>query len=207
MAVPLTAVAAAMLPWPRPPATSATCVGHHGGNGASGGRPQVHGRKPSLPSLRVQIFSSALGDLAILLLSSFKDMPATKLHFPGMPPIRALDMGVTMRDWNSDIAKARLSQCTHMLEARDIVVKSFDWLEARVLEALSRGLCTPGRSALPVHCIGPPMANTNAPTSSLAYILSHLASRQRREAEVGASAFAMPLASAPSWWRPAMRSC
>ena len=47
-------------------------------------------------------FSSALGDLAIMLhmpyyyptaLSSFKDMLETKLHFPSMPPICALDIG------------------------------------------------------------------------------------------------------------------
>lgn len=109
-------------------------------------------------------FSSALGDLAIMLHmpyyyptapSSFKDMPETVLHFPGVPPIRALDMGAAMQDRDSDVAKARLSQCARMLEARGILVNSFDWLEARALEALSRGLCTPGRSAPPVHCIGP----------------------------------------------------
>ncbi|EES01435.2 hypothetical protein BDA96_03G310700 [Sorghum bicolor] len=109
-------------------------------------------------------FSSALADLAIMLHmpyyyptapSSFKDMPDTVLHFPGVPPIRALDMGATMQDRDSDVAKARLSQCARMLEARGILVNSFDWLEARALEALSRGLCTPGRSAPPVHCIGP----------------------------------------------------
>ncbi|CAD6236904.1 unnamed protein product [Miscanthus lutarioriparius] len=109
-------------------------------------------------------FSSALGDLAIMLHmpyyyptapSSFKDMPKTVLHFPGVPPIRALDMGAAMQDRDSDVAKARLSQCARMIEARGILVNSFDWLEARDLEALSRGLCTPGRSAPPVHCIGP----------------------------------------------------
>jgi|UPI0002217B7C hypothetical protein len=109
-------------------------------------------------------FSSALGDLAVMLHlpyyyptapSSFKDTPETVLHFPGVPPIRALDMGATMQDRDSDVAKARLSQCARMLEARGILVNSFDWLEARALEALSRGLCTPGRSAPPVHCIGP----------------------------------------------------
>ena len=62
----------------------------------------MHERKPSQPSLKVQIFSSVLGDLAILVhlsyyyptaLSSFKDMLETKLHFPSMPPICALDIG------------------------------------------------------------------------------------------------------------------
>lgn len=109
-------------------------------------------------------FASALGYLAIILRlpdyypaapSSFKDVPETVLHLPGVPPIRALDMPATLQDRDSDITKARLAQCTRMLEARGILVNSFDWLESRALEALRCGLCTPERSIPPVHCIGP----------------------------------------------------
>ncbi|KAJ1285272.1 hypothetical protein BS78_03G267700 [Paspalum vaginatum] len=109
-------------------------------------------------------FPSALGDLAIMLNlpyyyptapCSFKDMPETLLHFPGVPPIRALDMVTSLQERDSDIAEARLSQCARMLEARGILVNTFTSFEERALKALSSGFCTPGRSAPPVHCIGP----------------------------------------------------
>uniref|UniRef100_A0ACD5VTJ9 Uncharacterized protein n=1 Tax=Avena sativa TaxID=4498 RepID=A0ACD5VTJ9_AVESA len=109
-------------------------------------------------------FASAVGDLAIMLHlpyyyptapSSFKDMGETVLNFPGVPPIRALDMSTTMLDRESDIAKERLRQYTRMPEARGFLTNSFDWLESRALDALRHGLCTPGRSTPPVYCIGP----------------------------------------------------
>uniref|UniRef100_M8BET2 Anthocyanidin 5,3-O-glucosyltransferase n=1 Tax=Aegilops tauschii TaxID=37682 RepID=M8BET2_AEGTA len=90
-------------------------------------------------------FASAVGDLAIMLHlpyyypaapCSFKDMGKTVLHFPGVPPIRALDMSTTMLDRESDIAKERLRHYTRMPEARGFLANSFDWLEARALEAL-----------------------------------------------------------------------
>ncbi|KAF8696343.1 hypothetical protein HU200_037250 [Digitaria exilis] len=110
-------------------------------------------------------FPCAVGALATMLQlpdyypgapCSFKDMPAdTVLHFAGVPPIRALDMATTMQDRGSDVAKARLAQYARMLEARGILVNSFDWLESRALTALRSGLCTSGRPTPPVYCIGP----------------------------------------------------
>ncbi|KAL6616017.1 hypothetical protein ACP70R_038287 [Stipagrostis hirtigluma subsp. patula] len=121
-------------------------------------------------------FPSALADLAVMLhlpfyhptddAPSFKDMPETTVHFPGVPPIRALDMPATMQDRGSDIFSARQQQCARMLEARGILVNSFDWLEARALEALRSGVCTPGRSTPPVHCIGPLVLPGNTAGSS-----------------------------------------
>ncbi|XP_037409466.1 anthocyanidin 5,3-O-glucosyltransferase-like [Triticum dicoccoides] len=109
-------------------------------------------------------FASAVGDLAIMLHlpyyypaapCSFKDMGKTVLRFPGVPPIRAVDMSTTMLDRESDIAKERLRHYTRMPRARGFLTNSFDWLEARALEALRYGLCTPGRPTPPVYCIGP----------------------------------------------------
>ncbi|PUZ54898.1 hypothetical protein GQ55_5G168700 [Panicum hallii var. hallii] len=120
-------------------------------------------------------FPSALGDLAVMLHlpdyypaapSSFKDMPEAVLHFPGVPPIRALDMPTTVQDRDSDVSKARLAQYARMLDARGILVNSFDWLESRALKALRCGLCTPGRSTPPVHCIGPLVLPGNAEGTS-----------------------------------------
>ncbi|KAM0868955.1 hypothetical protein ACQ4PT_041004 [Festuca glaucescens] len=110
------------------------------------------------------LYASAVGDLAVMFHlpyyypaapSSFKDMGTTALHFPGVPPIRALDMSTTMLDRESDIAKERLRQYTRMPEARGFLANSFDWLESKALEALRHGRCTPGRSTPPVYCIGP----------------------------------------------------
>ncbi|OEL35283.1 UDP-glycosyltransferase 88B1 [Dichanthelium oligosanthes] len=105
-------------------------------------------------------FTSALGDLAVMLhlpcvfpdaRSSFKDMPYTALRFPGVPPIRGMDMATTMQDRESDIARACLHQCARMPEARGFLVNTFDWLEA-----LRSGSCMPaGRPTPPVYCIGP----------------------------------------------------
>ncbi|PAN28613.1 hypothetical protein PAHAL_5G165900 [Panicum hallii] len=101
-------------------------------------------------------FTSALADLAVMLhlpynfpAAPLKDMPETALRFPGVPAIRAMDMATT---------------CARMPEARGFLVNSFDWLEARALEALRRGLCTPHRPTPPVYCIGPLVlpANTGA---------------------------------------------
>ncbi|RCV27279.1 LOW QUALITY PROTEIN: hypothetical protein SETIT_5G312100v2 [Setaria italica] len=106
--------------------------------------------------------AAELGDLAVMLhlpynfpVRPLRDMPETALHFPGVPPIRAMDMATTMQDRESDIARARLRQCARMPGARGFLVNSFDWLEARALKTLRCGLCTPGLSTPPVYCIGP----------------------------------------------------
>ncbi|KAL6845112.1 hypothetical protein ACP4OV_024607 [Aristida adscensionis] len=122
-------------------------------------------------------FASALADLAVMLhlpdyyptvaASSFKDIPDTELHFPGVPPIRALDMPSTMQEnRDSDVITTRLRNFARMLEGRGVLVNSFDWLEGRALEALRSGLCTPEHSTPPVHCIGPLVLPGNTGRSS-----------------------------------------
>ncbi|CAL4909219.1 unnamed protein product [Urochloa decumbens] len=108
-------------------------------------------------------FASAAGDLACFLnlpylyptLPSFKDMGKTLVRCPGMPPIRALDMVITMQDKESDQTKIRLYQFERIPEGRGVLVNSFDWLEPRALKALKDGVCVPGRPTPRVFCIGP----------------------------------------------------
>ncbi|CAL4931784.1 unnamed protein product [Urochloa decumbens] len=108
-------------------------------------------------------FTSAAGDLACFLnlpylyptLPSFKDMGKALVHCPGMPPIRALDMVISMQDKESDHTKLRLYQFERIPEARGVLVNSFDWLEPRALKALEDGVCVPGRPTPRVFCIGP----------------------------------------------------
>ncbi|XP_006646297.2 anthocyanidin 5,3-O-glucosyltransferase-like [Oryza brachyantha] len=110
-------------------------------------------------------YPSAAGDLVIYLQvpyvassapSSFKDMGDTVLKFSGVPPVRALDMPDTMEDRERDVGRARIQHCSRMPEARGILVNSFEWLEARALEAIRGGHCLPtGRSAPEIYCVGP----------------------------------------------------
>ncbi|KAL6616018.1 hypothetical protein ACP70R_038288 [Stipagrostis hirtigluma subsp. patula] len=109
-------------------------------------------------------YPSAAGDLAVYLqvpdlyraaASSFKDMGKKALNFAGVPPVRALDMPDTMLDRDSDVCRARMEQLARMPEATGILVNSFEWLEARALEAIRDGQCLPNRSAPAVYCVGP----------------------------------------------------
>ncbi|TKW26249.1 hypothetical protein SEVIR_3G175500v4 [Setaria viridis] len=108
-------------------------------------------------------FASAVGDLAVFLnlpylyptLPSFRDMGKTLVRCPGMPPIQALDMVITMQDKESDPTKVRLYQFRRIPEGSGVLVNSFDWLEPRALKALEDGVCVPGRPTPRVYCIGP----------------------------------------------------
>ncbi|CAN6372421.1 unnamed protein product [Urochloa humidicola] len=108
-------------------------------------------------------FTSAAGDLACFLnlpylyptLPSFKDIGKALVHCPGMPPIRALDMVASMQDKESNHTKVRLHQFKRILEARGVLVNSFDWLEPRALKAVGEGVCVPGQPTPRVFCIGP----------------------------------------------------
>ncbi|CAM0954446.1 unnamed protein product [Alopecurus aequalis] len=108
-------------------------------------------------------FASAAGALAILLnmpysypsLPSFKDMGETLVHSPGMPPVRAVDMPVMIKDKESETTKVRLYQFKRIPEGRGVLVNTFDWLEPTALKALADGVCVPGRPAPKVFCIGP----------------------------------------------------
>jgi hypothetical protein len=108
-------------------------------------------------------FASAAGDLAVFLnlpysypnLPSFKDMGETLVHSPGMPPVRAVDMPLTIQDKESDPTKVRMYQFRRIPEGRGVLVNSFDWLEPTALKALADGVCVPSRPAPRVFCIGP----------------------------------------------------
>jgi hypothetical protein len=95
-------------------------------------------------------YPSAAGDLAVYLQvpqiyratpSSFRDMGKASLSFFGVSPVRALDMPDTMHDQDSDVCVTRLQQLDRLPEARGILVNSFEWLEARAVNALRGGHC------------------------------------------------------------------
>ncbi|CAL5007094.1 unnamed protein product [Urochloa decumbens] len=106
-------------------------------------------------------FPSAASDLAVFLnlpyfyptVPSFRDMDKnTPVHcYPGMPPIRAVDMLQTVQDKESEATKVRLYQFKRMAEGKGILINTFDWLEP--------GVCVPGKPTPRVYCIGP-LVNT-----------------------------------------------
>ncbi|PWZ17192.1 Anthocyanidin 5,3-O-glucosyltransferase [Zea mays] len=108
-------------------------------------------------------FASAAGDLAVFLnlpylyptLPSFRDMGEAPVRCPGMPPVRAMDMPLTVQDRDSDRTKVRMYQFRRIPEGRGVLVNSFAWLEPRALRALGDGVCVPGRPTPRVFCVGP----------------------------------------------------
>ncbi|KAL6851756.1 hypothetical protein ACP4OV_020320 [Aristida adscensionis] len=86
---------------------------------------------------------------------AFREMGKAPLHFPGVPPIRGMDMVLHMVDKESEAMKVLLYQVTRIPEGSGVLVNSFDWLEPRALKALEDGVCVPGRPTPRVYCIGP----------------------------------------------------
>uniref|UniRef100_A0A0E0A1V5 Uncharacterized protein n=1 Tax=Oryza glumipatula TaxID=40148 RepID=A0A0E0A1V5_9ORYZ len=75
-------------------------------------------------------FSSQASALAVFLhlpyhypnLPSFSEMgKAALLRFPGMPPIRTVDMPATLRGDESEVSKVRLYQFKRMTEAKGVL--------------------------------------------------------------------------------------
>uniref|UniRef100_J3LIU3 Uncharacterized protein n=1 Tax=Oryza brachyantha TaxID=4533 RepID=J3LIU3_ORYBR len=109
-------------------------------------------------------FPSPASVLAIFLnlpyyypsVPSFREMgKAALLRFPGMPPIRTVDMLATVQDKESVTTRVRLYEFKRMTEGKGILVNSFDWLEPNALKALAAGICVPERPTPRVYCVGP----------------------------------------------------
>ncbi|XBJ26850.1 hypothetical protein VPH35_004201 [Triticum aestivum] len=104
-------------------------------------------------ALPAYFFPSAASDLAVFLnlsylypgLPSFRDTGDALVRCPGMPPIRAVDMLVTVQDKESNLTKVRLG----------VLVNTFNWLEPTALKALTGGVCVPDRPTPRVYCIRP----------------------------------------------------
>ncbi|KAL6851755.1 hypothetical protein ACP4OV_020319 [Aristida adscensionis] len=108
-------------------------------------------------------FASNASVLAVFLnlpyiyptVPSFREMGKAPLHFPGVPPIRAMDMVFPTMDKDSEPIKVRLYQFKRIPEGTGVLVNSFGWLEPRALKALQDGICVPGRRTPRIFCIGP----------------------------------------------------
>ncbi|XP_042490160.1 anthocyanidin 5,3-O-glucosyltransferase-like [Macadamia integrifolia] len=105
-------------------------------------------------------FSSGASALAAILYlptthdlftKSFKDIPATPLHIPGLPPILASHMPQPLLDRSNPAYNEFLQLATHLPKAQGIIVNTFESLEPRALKAIA--------DRLPVYGVGPMTAN------------------------------------------------
>ncbi|XP_043714881.1 UDP-glycosyltransferase 1-like [Telopea speciosissima] len=104
----------------------------------------------SLPVLRHLPPSSICPPLTTYT-QSFKDIPTTHLHIPGLPPILASHMPQPLLDRTNSAYHYFLQLATQLPKAHGIIVNTFESLEPRALKAIADGL--------PVYSIGPMTAN------------------------------------------------
>lgn len=109
-------------------------------------------------------FTSGAGCLASFLYlptlhkntdKSFQDMGNTLVEIPGLPPIPAKDLAKPMLDRNDEVYQHFLYMATQLPTSSGIIINTFDQLEPRAIQALTRGLCVPDGSTAPIYCIGP----------------------------------------------------
>ncbi|XP_020223366.1 UDP-glycosyltransferase 88F5-like [Cajanus cajan] len=90
---------------------------------------------------------------------SFKDMVGAELQVPGNAALKAVNMPEPMLDRNDIAYCDMLDFCTHLPEARGIIVNSFPQLEPAAVKAVAEGACFPNAERAPsVHYIGPLIA-------------------------------------------------
>ncbi|RCV42700.1 hypothetical protein SEVIR_9G236600v4 [Setaria viridis] len=109
-------------------------------------------------------FPSGAAGLAVFLAlparrrsmsTSFRELGgSTVLSFPGAPPFKVSELPQELAD-DGEGCQATLRVAARMVDARGILVNSFESLEPRAVRALRDGLCVPDRPTPPVYCVGP----------------------------------------------------
>ncbi|KAJ4962606.1 hypothetical protein NE237_022545 [Protea cynaroides] len=93
------------------------------------------------------------------ITKSFKDIPTTHLHFPGLPPIAASDLPELIHDRESQAYSDFLEIGLNLRRSNGIIVNTFECLEPTVIKAITDGLCVPDAPTPPLYCIGPLIAS------------------------------------------------
>eukprot|EP00261_Vitis_vinifera_P030457 XP_010665458.1 PREDICTED: phloretin 2'-O-glucosyltransferase-like [Vitis vinifera] len=99
---------------------------------------------------------------------SFKDMPTTFLHFPGLPPLQATRM---LEPWlnRDDPAYDDMLYFSELLPKSDgLLINTFHDLEPIAVKTIREGTCVPNGPTPPVYCIGPLIADTGEDESNIA---------------------------------------
>ncbi|CAJ1958559.1 unnamed protein product [Sphenostylis stenocarpa] len=91
--------------------------------------------------------------------ASFKEMVGVELRVPGNVPLKAVDVPEPLLDREDPAYWDMLDFCTHLQEARGIIVNSFEDLEPVIVNAIAQGACFPDSKRAPgVYFIGPLIA-------------------------------------------------
>ncbi|KAJ4962704.1 hypothetical protein NE237_022643 [Protea cynaroides] len=92
---------------------------------------------------------------------SFKDIPTTHLHFPGLPPMPASYLPEPVQDRELQVYYDFLEIGSNLCKSKGIIVNTFECLESTVIKAIIDGLCVPDAPTPPVYCIGPLITSPN----------------------------------------------
>lgn len=86
---------------------------------------------------------------------SFKDMKEHFLNVPGLLPVLATDMPKPFLERDNKAYQYFLDFATQVPQAAGIMINTFEFLESKVVRAISDGLCVPDNPTPPIYCIGP----------------------------------------------------
>ncbi|XP_002280543.1 UDP-glycosyltransferase 88F4-like [Vitis vinifera] len=97
---------------------------------------------------------------------SFKDMPTTFIHFPGLPPLQATRMLQPLLN-RDDPAYDDMLYFSELFPKSDgLMINTFDDLEPIALKTIREGTCVPNGPTPSVYCIGPLIADTGEDESN-----------------------------------------
>ena len=86
---------------------------------------------------------------------SFKDMKEHFLNVPGLLPVLATDIPKPFLERDNKAYQYFLDFATQVPQAAGIMINTFEFLESKVVRAISDGLCVPDNPTPPIYCIGP----------------------------------------------------
>ncbi|KAJ4962816.1 hypothetical protein NE237_022755 [Protea cynaroides] len=90
---------------------------------------------------------------------SFKDIPTTHIHFPGLPPIPASYLPERVQDRESQAYSDFIQIGLNLRRSNGIIINTFECLEPTVIKAITDGFCVPDAPTPPLYCIGPLIAS------------------------------------------------
>ncbi|KAL7169030.1 hypothetical protein ACSBR2_034122 [Camellia fascicularis] len=121
---------------------------------------------PNIPTY--YYFTSCASTLATFLYfpflhtqttKSFKDLPSTVFHIPGLPPITASHLPEPILDRDHQAYHDFLNFGACLPKSNGIIVNTFESLEPRAIKAITDGDCTSPILTPPIYCIGPVIAD------------------------------------------------
>ncbi|RVW94963.1 UDP-glycosyltransferase 88F3 [Vitis vinifera] len=97
---------------------------------------------------------------------SFKDLPTTVFHIPGLPPLLATHMIEPLLDRKDPTYHQSLQFSLDLRKCDGVLTNTFDGLEPIALMAITNGECVTDGPSPSVYCIGPLIADSgeDAPT-------------------------------------------